>query len=51
MSLCTALYKTNYEKVTAVTVGGDCVGFNTGNGEHLSYRLAGGLAWLCLALS
>ena len=29
----------------------DYVGFDTGNGEKLSYSQAAGLAWLCLAVT
>ena len=29
----------------------DFVGFNTGNGEKLSYSQGAGLAWLCLAVA
>ena len=32
-------------------VQGDYIGFNTRNGEKLSYSQADGLAWLCLAVA
>ena len=36
---------------TVPIVQGDYAGFNTGNGEKLSYSQAACLAWLCLAVT
>ena len=32
-------------------IQGDYIGFNTGNGEKLTYSQAAGLAWLCLSVA
>ena len=46
-------YKTvcHARRVLRDIVQGDRLGFNTGNGEKLSYSQAAGLAWLCLTVA
>ena len=40
-----------HDMITYLIVQDDYVGFDTGNGEKLSYSQAACLAWLCLAVA